>query len=298
MVKKGLGRGLQALIPPKPADFDAPGGGVLLVPLENVVANANQPRKKFDPDKIRELAGSIKEHGVLQPIVVRTLANEKYEIVVGERRWRASELAGLKEIPCIVRDLDQKEITELALIENIQREDLNSLEEAEAYQKLMVDYNYTQEELAARLGKSRPYIANTLRLLNLSLPLQNMVRDGILSAGHARAVLSVTNSVKHPSFVEKIVSGKLSVRQAEEMAKAYNEEETVKNQVNLPNQEKGKNTRRLSPIFRDVEDRIRHVLGTKVKVFPGEKGGRLEIDFYSDDDLTRIMDVILGDEVK
>ncbi|MDD4751885.1 MAG: ParB/RepB/Spo0J family partition protein [Desulfitobacteriaceae bacterium] len=287
MAKRGLGRGLQALIPPSPI-AETNEKSIVLIKLDKIEPNREQPRKNFHQDRIRELAESIKEHGVVQPIVVRSISEEKYEIVVGERRWRASRLAGLKEIPCVIRDVDQKESTELALIENIQREDLNILEEAEAYQKLISEHNYTQEQLAARLGKSRSYITNTLRLLNLAMPLQGFVRDGIISAGHARAILSVSDTSKQYSFAQKIIKEKLSVRQAEELAKEFNKKESFK--------EKTKYNSRLTVEYRDIQDRLRETFETKVKICPKEKGGRIEIEYYSEDDLTRIMSVIMPEE--
>ncbi|MDD2496561.1 MAG: ParB/RepB/Spo0J family partition protein [Desulfitobacteriaceae bacterium] len=287
MAKRGLGRGLQALIPPSPI-AETNEKSIVLIKLDKIEPNREQPRKNFHQDRIRELAESIKEHGVVQPIVVRSISEEKYEIVVVERRWRASRLAGLKEIPCVIRDVDQKESTELALIENIQREDLNILEEAEAYQKLISEHNYTQEQLAARLGKSRSYITNTLRLLNLAMPLQGFVRDGIISAGHARAILSVSDTSKQYSFAQKIIKEKLSVRQAEELAKEFNKKESFK--------EKTKYNSRLTVEYRDIQDRLRETFETKVKICPKEKGGRIEIEYYSEDDLTRIMSVIMPEE--
>jgi ParB family chromosome partitioning protein len=301
MAKRGLGRGLQALIPPSPVieKVDkAKDKEIVLINLDNIEPNRDQPRKNFQPEKIRELAESIKEHGVVQPIVVRSVDKGKFEIVVGERRWRASRLAGLREIPCVVREISQKESTEIALIENIQREDLNIVEEAEAYQRLISDYNYTQEQLATRLGKSRSYITNTLRLLNLSHPLQDFLREGIISAGHARAILSVNNKNNHCTFAQRIVSEKLSVRQAEELAKKINEKEKLKEAETpeVEKKQKNRNAERLSDEFRDIQDRLRETFETKVKICPKEKGGRIEIEYYSDDDLTRIISVIMPEE--
>lgn len=296
MVKKGLGKGLQALIPPTVVinETETNGESIILVPIERIKPNPDQPRKTFDLDKIRELSESIKEHGVLQPIVVRMIASGRYEIVVGERRWKASQLAGLVEMPCILRDLDQKSVTELALIENIQREDLNGVEEAEGYRHLMDDFNYTQEALASRLGKSRPHIANTMRLLSLAPPILEFVRNGRLSPGHARAILAVNEKDLHLSFAERIIAENFSVRQSEEAARLINEGKQTDGDSAISKKNKNQEAIvfRLSPILRDMEDRLRSSLGTKVKLRPSEKGGRIEIDFYSDDELTRIVDII------
>lgn len=293
MAKKGLGKGLQALIPPKPVEENR-GKSVVLLQIDDIIPNADQPRKNFDPDKLRELAESIKEHGIVQPLVVRPTGEGKHEIVVGERRWRAGKIAGCLEIPCIIKKLDKKAVTELALIENIQREDLNVMEEAEAYRKLITDFNYTQEDLALRLGKSRSYVGNTLRLLNLSLPLQALVRDGFLSAGHCRAILAVNDRNKHGSFAQKIIQDKLSVRQAEVMAKNINEADSMVEEVIKQDKEKNREIR--DPLIRNIEDRMRNRFGTKVKIKSGNKGGKIEIEYYSEDDLSRIIGLVLTEE--
>ena len=297
MIKKGLGKGLAALIPlPAAAENDKnreiDRDGLFLLPLSAIEANPDQPRKSFDLEKIRELADSIKAHGVLQPIVVRSKTGGRYEIIVGERRWKASQLAGLKEIPCLIRELDPQNVSELALIENIQREDLNSVEEAEGYRRLMEDHHYTQEMLAGRLGKSRPHIANTLRLLALPPAILELVRGRQITPGHARAILSLNEDENQLPLAEKIILEGLSVRQAELAAHQINEGKPV----DLPNKTKKHSDEaiifRLSPGLRDIEDRLRSGLGTKVKLHSGEKGGRIEIEFYSDEELTRIVEII------
>lgn len=286
MAKRGLGKGLEALIPAHSFGEKKAGDSVSLLPLDKVVPNAHQPRKNFDEDKIKELAQSIAEHGIVQPIVVRPIAESKYEIVVGERRWRAAHLAGLSEIPCIIKEFDGKQSTEIALIENIQREDLNAMEEAEAYKKLIEEFDYTQETLGERLGKSRSYVANTLRLMNLPLPVQSFIREGILSAGHARAILSVTSPEKRLLFAEKIIKERMTVRQAEEWAKELNKNEITKK----PHPPK---TIPLTPEIRDVENRLRGLLGTKVRIKAGTTGGKIEIDYYGEEDLERIINALL-----
>jgi ParB family chromosome partitioning protein len=289
VAKKGLGKGLEALIPSGPFGQRKSGESVNLMPLDDILPNAQQPRKKFDEDKIRELAQSISEHGVVQPIVVRPVQEGKYEIVVGERRWRAARLAGLTEIPVIIKEIDKKLSTEVALIENIQREDLNSMEEAEAYQKLISEFDFTQETLAARLGKSRPYVTNTLRLLNLPLPIQGFIREGVLSAGHARAILSVESPEKRLLFAEKIIKEKMTVRQAEEWAKEINKEKEKREPPKTHDYH-------LTPELKNVEDRLRGLLGTKVKIRTGKSGGKIEIDYYGAEDLERIISALLPEE--
>jgi len=295
MIKKGLGKGLDALIPSGPFGQSKSGETIALLPLEEIVPNINQPRKNFDDDRIRELSLSIAEHGVVQPIVVRKVQDKKYEIVVGERRWRASRLAGLIEIPCIIKEFDEKVSTEVALIENIQREDLNSMEEAEAYQRLMNEFQYTQETLGARLGKSRSYVANTLRLMNLPLPIQSFIREGVLSAGHARAILAINSLDKRLLFAERIIKEKMSVRQAEELARDINEKD--EDQKREEDKKPPKTRTYLAPGVRDVETRLRSLLGTKVKIKEGKNGGRIEIDYYGEDDLERIVGALLPEDI-
>ncbi|MGI6685422.1 MAG: ParB/RepB/Spo0J family partition protein [Bacillota bacterium] len=290
MAKKGLGKGLEALIPANPFGQKKTGDAVTLLSLDEIVPNAHQPRKSFNEDKLRELAQSIGEHGVVQPIVVRPTTENKFEVVAGERRWRAAHLAGLTEIPCIIKEFDGKLSTEVALIENIQREDLNAMEEAEAYRKLMEEFDYTQETLSGRLGKSRSYVANTLRLMNLPLPIQSFIREGILTAGHARAILSINSPESRMIFAEKIIKEKLSVRQAEEWAKQFNNQEKTK----TPDPPK-KNP--LTPEIKDLETRLRGLLATKVKIKSGKNGGKIEIDYYGDDDLERIINTLLPESI-
>ncbi|MEL7566027.1 MAG: ParB/RepB/Spo0J family partition protein [Dehalobacterium sp.] len=297
MIKKGLGKGLDALLPSGPFGQEKYGETIAILSLEDIVPNIHQPRKNFDDDKIRELSQSIAEHGVVQPIVVRKIQDKKYEIVVGERRWRASKLAGLIEIPCIIKEFDEKVSTEVALIENIQREDLNSMEEAEAYHRLMSEFQYTQESLGARLGKSRSYVANTLRLINLPLPVQSFIREGVLSAGHARAILAINSPEKRLLFAEKIIKEKMSVRQAEELAREINEIDDEQKKEIDEDKKPPKIKSHLTPAVRAVETRLRSMLGTKVKIKEGKNGGKIEIDYYGDDDLERIVGTLLPEDI-
>lgn len=292
MSKRGLGKGLQALIPSKPVIEDQSHEKIKSISIDDILPNPQQPRKNFNDEKIEELANSIKEHGVVQPIVVRPLEKGKYEIVAGERRWRASKLAKCKEIPAVIKELDAKLTTEVSLIENIQRENLNALEESEAYQRLISEFKYTQEKLALRIGKSRSYVTNTLRLLKLPLTIQEFIREGLITSGHARAILSLQDTSNQETFTEEVIKNNLSVRQTEELAKKYNA--LIQETENLNETKKNTNkTPQLSPILKDIENKFRTLLGTKVKIKNGEKGGRIEIDYYGDEDLERIIQALI-----
>ncbi|MCR6545637.1 ParB/RepB/Spo0J family partition protein [Dehalobacterium formicoaceticum] len=296
MVKRGLGKGLDALLTPNVYGQNDSGDAVILIGVEDIFPNSHQPRKNFDQDKMRELSLSIQEHGLVQPILVRAVQDQKYEIIAGERRWRAARLAGLTEIPCLVKDLDDRIATEVALIENIQREDLNVMEEAEAFIKLMQDFEHTQDSLGARLGKSRSYVANTLRLLNLPLPVQSFIREGIISAGHARAILSINAKEKRTLFAEKIIKEKMSVRQAEEWAKEINQREENLALKETDQNEMDDKQDTTSPGVKDMESRLRGLLSTKVRIKRGKNGGKIEIDYYSLEDLERIMTSLIPED--
>lgn len=292
---KGLGKGLAALLPDTPIFLDekqpaAAGEQVLQLDIEAVIANQDQPRQHFDAEKIAELAASIKTHGLLQPIIVRRQAAGKYSIIAGERRWRAAKEAGLTQIPCIVRVLDEQQIQELSLIENIQREDLLPLEEAEAYRSLLEQYGYTQEALAGQLGKSRSHIANTLRLLTLAPQYQDMLQRGAISAGHARALLSLDDPAKQARLAGQIIKQGLSVRQAEELARALKEAKPLNAQGKpLPPP--------ADPIFMDIARRLKDKWGVKVAVNDKKGRGQIVIDYYSEDDLQRILDSLLEESL-
>lgn len=281
MSKKGLGRGLGALIPEveiSERDRDS----ILELELRQVQPNPHQPRKEFDPVRLEELASSIKEHGIVQPIVVRP-KGKGYEIVAGERRWRAAGLAGLRKIPALVREFSEAETMEIALIENLQREDLNPLEEAEAYRILMETFKLTQEELAQRLGKSRSQIANTLRLLHLSPVAREEVRSGRLTMGHAKVLLGVTTVVQQDQLATRAATEGLSVREVEELTRGVASKEKV---------DRSKKSEKLSPDLVEVEGRLREWFGSPVKLnLHGEKG-RIEITFFGEDGLGRILDAL------
>ncbi|MCL2817244.1 MAG: ParB/RepB/Spo0J family partition protein [Clostridiales bacterium] len=291
-MKKALGKGLSALLPRIPAE-DGPQKGekIVDIPLAQITANPEQPRKFFDEEKLRELADSIASFGVLQPIIVRKGDGELYEIVAGERRFRAAALAGKGEIPCIVRDFAPDDVLELSLIENIQREDLNIIEEAETYHALQQRFDYTQEQLAARLGKSRPHIANTLRLLSLDGLCRAMLREGRLSAGHGRALLALPDADAQRALAQRIFQETLSVRQTEDLARAFGKPAGKKFRFALGGPRPAART-----ILRAIEDRLRQRLATKVSVKAAQANGQIVIEYYGEEDLTRIVDLLLPDE--
>lgn len=280
MSKRGLGRGLSALIPETNLEQgDKPGE----IRLDEIVPNPYQPRRLFDQEKLDELAESIRKHGVLQPIVVRK-AGERYEIVVGERRYRAARQAGLESIPAVVREYDDRDMMQIALVENLQREDLNPIEEAEGYRRLMSEFGLTQEELGAVLGKSRSAVANTLRLLKLDPFVQESVSRGTLSMGHARALLALESPADQIRVCRKVVEEGLSVRQTEELVKRLlTPAQRVKH---------SKETAR-DPNIVEIEDRLKRSLGTQVRIKPGQRRSVIEIEYYSSDDLERILERVL-----
>jgi len=293
--KAALGRGLSALIPQKE---EKTGENIVNIPPQKIRANPAQPRKVFDEDKLRELALSMEKHGMVQPLIVAPLEDEeageaKYELIAGERRWRAAQRIGLKELPCIVRTISPVEATEISLIENIQRENLNAIEEAEAYRQLIEAYSYTQEDLSRRLGKSRPYIANTLRLLSLAPQYQSMLNDGRLTAGHARAILMLDKPSRQAGLAKRIIDEKLSVRQAEEIARAY---AGLKDGGEKRQKTAGKKAIRLDPVLKDIEDHLRNKFATKVTLSPRGEGGEIVLDYFSTEDLERLIDLLLPGE--
>ena len=281
--KKALGRGMASLIP-DPAllkDEAAPPKTYFYCDIENVIPNKEQPRKKFNEEKLQELSLSISEKGILQPLLVRRLSEFQYEIIAGERRWRAAQKAGLKQVPVIIRDSSVSGRLEDALIENIQREDLNSLEEAQAFQKLIEDYEYTQEEVAKKIGKDRSTIANSLRLLALSPMVQSLVLEGKLSAGHARALITIEDPKRQEEAAKEIVSKELSVRQAEVLARAVKK---VKDKTTSAVTE--------DPFLSVLQQELSQHFKSKVKIHVGGKKGKLEIEFYGEEDLNRIVSLL------
>lgn len=254
--------------------------GISYIEINDIKPNSNQPRKTFDEEKLDELASSIKEHGLIQPVVLRSVKNG-YEIVAGERRWRAARKIGLKEIPCIVKELTDEENMLLAIIENMQREDLNPIEEAEGISQMIDTYGLTQEQVSKSVGKSRPYITNSLRLLKLPEDIRKYVADGLLSSGHARAIVSAGSIARQMEIAEAAVKNGLSVRQIEKMAQ---EKKSSAGSKAKPRQ-KNADVKR-------VEDDLKDVLGTKVTLNQKGKKGKIEIEFYSREDLERLIELL------
>lgn len=273
----GLGKGLGALMLENNTDSMV---STSTLSINEIVPNKEQPRKTFDETALAELADSIRQHGVLQPLLVRPLANGGYQLVAGERRWRASRMAELKEVPVIIKELSDTEAMEIAIIENLQREDLNPIEEAEGLQALIDKCGYTQEEVAVSVGKSRPAITNSLRLLKLPQEVRDMAKDGVISAGHARALLAFDNQPMMIECAKQIVPKRLTVRDVEKMAKRP------------ARASEPKRTQRRDSFYDEVELSLSEALGTKVKVYNGRSKGTLEIEFYTLDDLKNIANAI------
>lgn len=280
MTKKqsGLGKGLGALMLENNVDDMV---STSTLPINEIIPNKEQPRKTFDEGALQELADSITVHGVLQPLLVRPLLSGGYQLIAGERRWRASRMAGLKEVPVIIRELSDSEAMEIAIIENLQREDLNPIEEAEGLQALIDKCDYTQEQVAVSVGKSRPAIANALRLLKLPEEVRQMTKEGEISAGHARALLAFDNQAIMYEVAKQIVSDKLTVRDVERLAKRPTK-----------SAEKKQNAKHRDSFYDEVELSLTEVLGRRVKVYNGRSKGTLEIEFYSLDDLKDIANAI------
>ena len=279
--KKGLGRGLGALLGDMPPSgpSDAPD---LNLPIQKVEPNPLQPRKNFDPEELQALADSIASHGVIQPLTVRRTENGFYQIIAGERRWRAARMAGLSEIPAIVLEADDQTAAELALVENLQRQDLNPIEEAMGYRRLLDEYGMTQEQAAERVGKSRPAVANALRLLALPEEIVRMVADGRLSAGHARAILTLKTEKQQHQAAQKIAALELSVRQAELMCRSMAREK--------PAREPEKPL--AVDYIAECEKSLSRRLGRGVKITNGKRKGHLDLEFYGPDDLQALLDAL------
>jgi ParB family chromosome partitioning protein len=274
--RRGLGKGLEALIP------SAPGVGVKEVDVESIVPNPRQPRQSLDPESLQELASSIREQGLVQPLVV-TEAAGGYQLLVGERRWRAAKLAGLDVVPVVVRDVSPQQRLELALVENLQREDLNPLETASAYQQLVDEFGLTQQQVADKVGKNRVTVTNTLRLLKLPTEVKQALLQGQITEGHARSLLRLPSQNDQLRVLKAVLKGALSVRQTEQLVRRLAEEPKQKTRpAEKP------------PELRALEDDFRRALGTKVSLSRGRKGGKLVIYFYSEEELRAIHDLIVG----
>ena len=275
--KGGLGKGLDALFMDNET---VDSGGVVTLRLSQIEPNRDQPRKIFSEEALNELADSIREHGVLQPLLVRPLPGGSYQLVAGERRWRASRMAGLQEVPVVIREMDEEQAMEIALIENLQREDLNAIEEATGYKQLMERYGMTQEQVAKRVGKSRPAIANALRLLTLPQKVMDMVGEGEVSPGHARALLAFDDQDRIVEIAQKVKTGKYSVRDIERMAK--NQDEKKEKAAKAPEEPAwgGK-----SAFLTEMEIAMSMEMGRKVRIIPNGEGGTLQIQFWDEEDL-------------
>ncbi|MPQ43776.1 ParB/RepB/Spo0J family partition protein [Clostridium tarantellae] len=287
MAKKfGLGKGLEALIPndnlEKNNNENSQKNFSINISINNIKANEKQPRKFFDNNKLMELAESLKEHGIIQPLIVKK--EEKfYSIIAGERRWRAAKLAGLNEVPVIIMNLSDSNLLQISLIENIQREDLNPIEQALAYQKLLNDYKLTQEELSKKIGKSRTSITNTLRLLNLDYRVKEYIIQGIISEGHGRCLLPLEKE-KQYELSQRIIDDSLSVRETEKIVKKIINE--FKNKIQVERRKP------LNPYYKEVRDRLQEYFSTKVNINSNKNKGKIEIEYYSEEDLQRILDII------
>jgi len=297
--KGGLGKGLDSLIPKNPVEKKvesaennsaAPENSseykdAVMMDIQKVEPNREQPRKKFDEDALLELSESIKQFGVLQPLLVQD-KKDYYEIIAGERRWRAAMMAKVKEIPVIIKDLTDQEIVEISLIENIQREDLNPIEEAIAYKRLLEEFDLKQDEVAERVSKSRTAVTNSMRLLKLGDKVQQMLIDDLLSTGHARALLAIEDQEKQYSLAQKIFDEKLSVRETEKLVKK------VLNQKEQPAKEETPIDPKLEIIYQDLEEKMKTILGTKVVINKKDaQKGKIEIEYYSSEELDRLVDL-------
>lgn len=295
--KKGLGKGLDSLIPDnrglKSTEPESPSkseteselnSGEIMLKINQVEPNREQPRKKFEEDGLLELADSIKQFGILQPLLVKR-KKDYYEIIAGERRWRAAKIAGIKEVPVIIKEYSEQEIIEIGLIENIQRENLNPIEEAMAFKRLLEEFNLRQDEVAERVSKSRTAVTNSMRLLKLNDKVQQMIIDDMISTGHARALLAIDNKEQQYILANKIFDEKLSVRETEKLIK------DLKN----PKKPKEKKEKENPFIYKDIEEKMKEVMGTKVNISSKGNGkGKIEIEYYSDKELERMFDMIMS----
>ena len=276
-MKTALGKGLESLLPDKTQE-------IINIDITRIIPGDQQPRKVFKDTALQELAASIKERGVLQPIIVSRTGDGTFRLIAGERRWRASSLAGLKKIPAIVKDVASADSLEIALIENIQREDLNPVETAEAFHRLMKDFNLTQEELSAKVGKDRATVANYLRLLKLPDEIKKFVNDGSLSMGHARAILSIEGKANQLEAARRIIHKGLSVRETESLAKKWS-----------TGAKKKTAHRKKDPQIESLQEKLIRSLGTKVRIHDKGKKGKIEIEYYSLDELDRLLDILMGE---
>ena len=298
-VKRGLGKGLDVMIPSKNSsdkEKETKSKNIkkeennvsreTLIKIEDIEPNSSQPRKKFDEDSLHELAESIKQYGILQPLLLQK-KGKFYEIIAGERRWRAARLAGLKEVPAIVKEYSSQEIVEIALIENIQREDLNPIEEAAAYKRLISEFHLKQDELAEKVSKSRTAITNSMRLLKLAKPVQEMLIDDIISSGHARTLIPIEDKEKQVMIANRILDEKLSVRETEKLVKSLLEGKEKKKKETKKDENE--------IFYKDLEEKIKAIVGTKVSIQHKSKDkGKIEIEYYSQEELERITELLMS----
>lgn len=293
MVKRGLGKGLDSIFADNYIETSASSEGVQTLRLSEIEPKADQPRKHFDEESLQQLADSIAQHGLLQPIIVREGAGGFYQIIAGERRWRASKMAGLTEVPVVIMDADALKAAEIAIIENVQREDLNAYEEASAYKALMSEYGLTQEEVAARVGKSRSAVANTLRLLDLPEEILEMLKTGDISAGHAKAVLGLKNKDDMVDLAQKILVRSLSVRETEDLVKKLNKlfekgqkavDDVLEDEV-------------VVDYVKDLERKVRALIGKQIKINTKGKMKTVQIEYVDDDDLVEILNTLCGKDI-
>ena len=280
--KLALGKGLSALIPNESFNTDN-NNSTLSISINKIKSDKAQPRKSFDSEKIAELTESIKTHGIIQPLILRKIDNDQYIIVAGERRWRAAKIAGLKEVPAIIMDLTESEILEISLIENIQRQDLNPIEEAIAYKKLIDDFKMTHEELSKRIGKSRTSITNTMRLINLDDRVQQYIIEGVISEGHGRALLGIKDFEIQYELAQQVIDEKLSVRELEKI---------IRRIIEPNNRNSSSSKQELNPYYKEIKNQLQNYFGTKVNISNKNNKGKIEIEYYSEDDLQRILDII------
>ena len=282
-VERGLGRGLGALL--GDAALQSQEGGSLSLPISQVEPGLKQPRKRFEEEALQDLADSIRTHGIIQPLTVRRLSSGYYQIIAGERRWRAAKLAGLTEVPAVIIEADDRKVMELGLIENLQREDLNPIEEANGYKVLVEEYGLTQEEVAQRVGKSRPAVANALRRLALPDPGCQLLEEGKLSAGHARAILSIPNGGLQMQLAKKVIEDGLSVRQTEALAKRLSAGEKAPPSPASTGPD-------LSIYYKEAEKSLANRFGRKVHIVSGKKKGKIELEYYDPDDLNALLELL------
>lgn len=280
--KFALGKGLSALIPEEMEEAIEIKNNTM-VSINKIKSDSEQPRKAFDSEKIAELTESIKTHGIIQPLILRKDTKDRYVIVAGERRWRAAKLAGLKEVPAIIMELSDRDILEISLIENIQRQDLNPIEEAVAYKRLLDDFEITQEELSKRIGKSRVVISNTMRLTNLDSRVQQYLIEGIITEGHGKVLLSMDDGQIQYELAQQVIDEKLSVRELERLIKRISEKKN--DSINLVDNE-------MNPYYKDIKNQLQNYFGTKVNISNKKNKGKIEIEYYSEEDLQRILDII------